>query len=79
LLEGSYLVILPVILLIASFYFVDKVLDRWAITSWAGRLLFYLVVMLALTAVTDLALWHMWASFNLLVGGPPVKMLPFWS
>ncbi len=59
--------LLPVAVLVLSFYFVDKYTRRVGITG-AMRLLTNLVVLMAVTLITDIILFKVWMSFFLFLG-----------
>jgi hypothetical protein len=73
---GEYIVLAPVVFLLACFYFVDKVANWAHLDSWYERLFFYLAILFLITMCADLSLWHTWASLNSLLGKNPVYIPP---
>jgi hypothetical protein len=67
---GNFWVLVPLVALIALFFYSQTITRRLGITSTWAKISYNLAVLLVLTLITDLAIYGTWMSWGLLLGQP---------
>ncbi len=66
--QGNFFPIIPVVLLLVSFWFVDRGAYMQSL-PYSVRLVSYLALLLVLTMITDFCLYGKWQSLVILLDG----------